>query len=77
MSRTAIDPDDDDSTEGDAVELASADEPHDVDAARRMRGSGWEGDLDQMRQARIGATNHPASFDKLPSSKKAGIPLPE
>jgi len=29
-----------------------ASEPMDVDDARRMRGSGWEGDLDEMRTSR-------------------------
>ena len=29
-------------------------EPLDLDAARRMRGSGWEGDLDDMRTTRAG-----------------------
>ena len=28
-------------------------EPMDVDDARRMRGSGWEGDLDDMRASRV------------------------
>jgi Arc/MetJ family transcription regulator len=28
-------------------------EPMDVDDARRMRGSGWEGDLDDMRVSRV------------------------
>ena len=27
-------------------------EPLDVDEARRMRGSGWNGDLDEMRASR-------------------------
>jgi Arc/MetJ family transcription regulator len=30
-----------------------ASEPMDVDDARRMRGSGWEGDLDEMRASRV------------------------
>ncbi len=29
-------------------------EPLDVDAARRLRGSGWDGDLDEMRTTRAG-----------------------
>lgn len=29
-------------------------EPLSVDEARRLRGSGWEGDLDQLRQSRAG-----------------------
>jgi len=29
-----------------------ASEPTDVDDARRMRGSGWDGDLDEMRASR-------------------------
>jgi len=29
-------------------------EPLGVDAARRLRGSGWEGDLDEMRVGRSG-----------------------
>lgn len=28
-------------------------EPMDLDDARRMRGTGWEGDLDDMRGARV------------------------
>jgi len=39
----------------DAVNFALqtvAAEPLDVDAARRMRGAGWEGDLDQLRSSR-------------------------
>jgi len=39
----------------DAVNFALrtvAAEPLDVDAARRMRGSGWEGDLEQLRSGR-------------------------
>ncbi len=31
---------------------ADAVEPLSLDEARRMRGSGWEGDLDEMRAAR-------------------------
>ncbi len=31
---------------------ALAAEPFDVDEARRLRGSGWEGDLDEMRTGR-------------------------
>lgn len=31
-----------------------ATEPLDLDAARGMRGSGWEGNLDEMRTARAG-----------------------
>lgn len=62
MSRTTIDLDDDAckmvmeryqlSTKQEAVNLALrtlAAEPFAVDAARRMRGTGWDGDLDQMR----------------------------
>ncbi len=67
MSRTNIDLDDDAcravmdryhlSTKRDAVNFALrtlAAEPLDIDAARRMRGSGWEGDLDRMRAGRTG-----------------------
>ena len=39
----------------DAVNLALrrlAGEPLDLDHARRLRGSGWEGDLNQMRGSR-------------------------
>ena len=39
----------------DAVNLALrrlAAEPLDLDAARRLRGSGWDGDLDEMRSGR-------------------------
>ena len=41
----------------DAVNLALrrlAAEPLDVDDARRLRGSGWDGDLDEMRAGRAG-----------------------
>lgn len=41
----------------DAVNLALrrlAAEPLDVDDARRLRGSGWDGDLDEMRGSRLG-----------------------
>lgn len=67
MSRTNIDLDDDAcravmerynlSTKRDAVNLALrtlAAEPLELGAARRMRGSGWEGSLDQMRESRAG-----------------------
>ena len=35
---------------------ADAVEPLSLDEARRMRGSGWEGDLDEMRAARENRT---------------------
>lgn len=67
MSRTNIDLDDDAcravmeryrlSSKRDAVNLALrtlAAEPLDLDAARRMRGSGWDGDLDRMRAGTTG-----------------------
>jgi len=67
MSRTNIDLDDTAcravmeryqlSTKRDAVNYALrtlAAEPLDLDAARRLRGSGWDGDLDQMRTGRVG-----------------------
>jgi Arc/MetJ family transcription regulator len=67
MSRTTIDLDDDAcravmdryqlSTKRDAVNFALrtlAAAPLDLDAARRMRGSGWDGDLDRMRTSRGG-----------------------
>ena len=41
----------------DAVNLALrrlAAEPLDVDDARRLRGSGWDGDLDERRGSRVG-----------------------
>lgn len=41
----------------DAVNFALrslAAEPLDVDAARRLRGSGWNGDLDELRATRPG-----------------------
>ena len=41
----------------DAVNFALrslAAEPLDVDAARRLRGSGWDGDLDELRATRAG-----------------------
>ena len=65
MSRTNIDLDDSAveivmaryhlSTKRDAVNFALrslAAEPMSVDQARSMRGSGWEGDLDLMRDTR-------------------------
>jgi Arc/MetJ family transcription regulator len=67
MSRTNVDLDDEAcrvvmaryhlSSKRDAVNLALrrlAAEPLDVDDARRLRGSGWDGDLDQMRASRAG-----------------------
>ena len=65
MARTNIDLDDEAcravmeryhlSTKRDAVNFALrtlAAEPLDVDAARRLRGSGWDGDLDGIRSGR-------------------------
>ncbi len=65
MARTNIDIDDDACravmqryhlhSKRDAVNLALrrlAAEPLDLDAARRLRGSGWDGDLDEMRSGR-------------------------
>ena len=65
MSRTNIDIDDEAcaevmrryqlATKRDAVNLALrtlAAEPLTVDDARRLRGSGWDGDLDAMRKGR-------------------------
>ncbi len=43
-------------TKRDAVNFALrtlAAEPLDVDAARRLRGSGWDGGLEEMRTGRI------------------------
>lgn len=67
MARTNIDLDDDAcrvvmdryhlSTKRDAVNLALrtlAGEALDVDAARQLRGSGWDGDLDELRRSRAG-----------------------
>ena len=67
MARTNIDLDDqaceaimrryDLSTKRDAVNFALrtvASEMLDLDQARRLRGSGWEGDLDEMRTKRSG-----------------------
>ena len=67
MSRTNIDIDDEACqavmdryglrSKRDAVNLALqrlAAEPLDLDGARRLRGSGWDGDLDQMRASRAG-----------------------
>ncbi len=67
MARTNIDIDDEAcrlvmeryqlATKREAVNLALrslAAEPLSVEEARRMRGSGWEGDLGQMREARSG-----------------------
>jgi len=45
------------STKRDAVNYALrslAAEPLDLAAARRLRGSGWDGDLDQIRAGRAG-----------------------
>jgi Arc/MetJ family transcription regulator len=65
MSRTNIDIDDDACrvvmeryqlvTKRDAVNFALrtvAGEPLSLDQARRLRGSGWDGDLDDMRTSR-------------------------
>ena len=44
-------------TKREAVNLALrtlAAEPLSVDEARRLRGSGWDGDLEEMRAARTG-----------------------
>lgn len=44
-------------TKRDAVNFALrtvAGEPPDLDAARHLRGSGWSGDLDEMRASRTG-----------------------
>jgi Arc/MetJ family transcription regulator len=67
MSRTNIDLDDDAcravmeryqlSTKREAVNFALrtiAAEPLGLDEARRLRGAGWDGDLDQMRVSRAG-----------------------
>ena len=67
MSRTNIDIDEDAcravmdryhlSTKRAAVNFALrtlAAEPLDLDSARRLRGSGWDGDLDDMRTSRTG-----------------------
>jgi Arc/MetJ family transcription regulator len=65
MARTNIDLDDEAcravmdryhlATKRDAVNFALralAAEPLDLDSARRLRGSGWDGDLDEMRTTR-------------------------
>lgn len=67
MARTNVDIDDDAcrvvmdryhlGTKREAVNLALrtlAAEPLDVDAARSLRGAGWDGDLEQMRASRSG-----------------------
>ena len=67
MSRTNIDLDDEAcravmrryhlDSKRDAVNFALrtlAAEPLDVEAARQLRGSGWDGDLDEMRATRTG-----------------------
>lgn len=67
MSRTNIDIDEDAcrlvmeryqlSTKRDAVNFALrtvAGEPLSLGKARRLRGSGWDGDLDEMRTSRAG-----------------------
>lgn len=44
-------------TKRDAVNFALralAAEPLDLGEARRLRGSGWDGDLDEMRSNRVG-----------------------
>jgi Arc/MetJ family transcription regulator len=66
MSRTNIDIDDaacaevmrryELTTKREAVNLALrtlAGEPLDLDAARSLRGSGWDAELDEMRSARV------------------------
>lgn len=66
MARTNIDIDEDACsaimrryhlrTKRDAVNLALrrlADEPLPLEEALAMRGTGWEGDLDEMRQSRV------------------------
>jgi len=66
MSRTNVDLDDDAcrivmerfhlATKRDAVNFALrtlAAEPLDLDQARALRGSGWEGDLDVLRSDRV------------------------
>lgn len=66
MSRTNIDIDDDLCrrvmeryhlrTKREAVELALrhlAGEPLSLDEARALRGVGWDGDLDEMRESRV------------------------
>jgi Arc/MetJ family transcription regulator len=65
MARTNVDLDDDAcravmeryhlSSKRDAVNFALrtvAGEPHDIEAARALRGSGWDGDLDDLRSSR-------------------------
>jgi len=67
MSRTNIDIDEDAcrlvmeryrlATKRDAVNFALravAGEPLSLEQARRLRGSGWDGDLDEMRASRAG-----------------------
>lgn len=67
MSRTNIDIDDEAcaevmrryqlSTKREAVNLALrllAAEPLDLEKARALRGSGWEGDLETLRTSRVG-----------------------
>ena len=67
MSRTNIDIDDEAcrsvmeryrlDSKRDAVNLALrrlAAEPLDLDDARRLRGSGWDGNLDELRASRAG-----------------------
>lgn len=68
MARTNVDVDDEAcaavmrrycfATKGEAINLALrslASEPLSLDEARRMRGAGWDGNLDEMR----GRTNDP------------------
>lgn len=67
MARTNVDIDDDAcaavmrryhfATKREAINFALrtvAAEPLDVEEARRLRGSGWEGSLDDLRMGRIG-----------------------
>ena len=67
MTRTNVDIDDEScsaimrryhlDSKRDAINLALrrlAAEPLALDEARRLRGSGWEGELDEMRTGRVG-----------------------
>jgi Arc/MetJ family transcription regulator len=47
-------------------------EPLSVDEARRMRGTGWEGDLAEMRAARVSWSEHGHSVTQLPHHEAGG-----
>ena len=48
-------------------------EPLSVDEARRMRGTGWEGDPAEMRAARVSWSEHGHSVTQLPHHEPAAV----